>query len=216
MVKEGNAGGYKRGGKVHHKAVGGMIPDESSYGSYASTKVDEAGAQHEHGPTGGVKEEQGGYKRGGHTKKHHYAKGGNVMNYVNDNVDGTPAGVTNMTTGGVREGNAGGFKHGGKTSKKAYATGGRVNDSGRPVALKPRGVGAKPAPPVAINMLSGTYKKGGSVDSGNKGLQNVFKKENATNLSESKKDTALKYDQDTYQGQKIPAMPTMKKHGGRA
>ena len=29
-VREGNAGGYKRGGKIHHKATGGAIPSDSN------------------------------------------------------------------------------------------------------------------------------------------------------------------------------------------
>ena len=73
-----------------------------------------------------------------------------------------------MATGGVVDGQ-GGYKAGGCASiakakggpaKKAYAAGGMV-DSGAPVAM-PQGR-KKPQPPVHINQLSGTYKKGGCV-----------------------------------------------------
>jgi len=104
-VKNGNAGGFKRGGKAKKMATGGVaksngggykkggyatggeIPEETSYGDYDTTKVYSAS-------------------------------------------DNNPA----VGTGGVRYGNAGGFKSGGKSSKKAYAAGGTVN-SGRPVAM---------------------------------------------------------------------------------
>jgi hypothetical protein len=84
-----------------------------------------------------------------------YAKGGGVEG----NVSSTPPGVTNTTTGGVRKGNAGGFKKGG--APKKFARGGSVNDSGKAVAM-PQGY-KKPPTPVSINQLSGTYKKGGKV-----------------------------------------------------
>lgn len=117
--------------------------------------------------TGGVVMGQGGFKSGGiikstkgetkmvtaSTKK--YAKGGGV----NGNISTTPPGVTNTTTGDVRLGNAGGFKKGG-AAKKPFATGGKV-DSGAPVAM-PQGA-KKPTPPVSIDRLAGTFKKGGKV-----------------------------------------------------
>lgn len=112
-VKEGNAGGYKRGGSVS---------DETTSGNPTTTIMHEAKRGREHGPTGGVKEEQGGYKSGGSARK--YAGGGNVSRYVTNNVVGTPPGVTNKTTGGVREGNAGGYKKGG-SSKKSLCYGGK-------------------------------------------------------------------------------------------
>ena len=227
-VKEGNAGGYKHGGKAHHKAHGGKVHHISGHPEgtpehhkamakhhahmakgghkYAvgGTVSENVAKKYEdtmmhtdeyedkvHGPTGGVKEGNGGgYKRGG--KVHHKA------------------------TGGVMESNAGGYKHGGHAAKKAYATGGNVNKQGSPVALIPRGVSGKKAPPVAISMLSGTYKKGGQVAPGNKRLQGEYDADNATNVREAKADTRLKYDQDVYQGQDIPKMPTYKKKGGMA
>ena len=223
----------KKGGKTNY-ATGGSVVSEKTSGSYATTEMHTAKPDTAKGPTGDVKMGNGGgYKRGGKVMKK--ATGGAIPS---ETTSGSPATTimhqakpdhSKAMTGGVRYGNAGGFKtggvamsnaggykSGGKASKKAYATGGSVNDSGRPVALKPRGVGAKPSPAVAINQLAGTYKAGGKVAPGNRQLQGVKRAENATNLREAKKDTRLLYDQDTYQGQKIPAMPTMKKRGGMA
>jgi len=89
-VKEGNGGGFKRGGKVMRKATGGAIPSETSYGNYDKTKVYSAKADRANGTggvkdgngggykTGGVAESNGGgYKKGGATKKH-FATGGTV------------------------------------------------------------------------------------------------------------------------------------------
>jgi hypothetical protein len=73
---------------------------------------------------------------------------------------GTPKGVTNTTTGAVKESNGGGYKKGG-ASKKHFAMGGSVNNTGSAVAMPQ---GQKPASkPVHINQLSGTFKKGGKV-----------------------------------------------------
>lgn len=90
-VKEGNAGGYKRGGKVMKKATGGAIPSESSSGTYATTEV-HSGKYDSASGTGGVKmgnaggfktggvaeSNAGGYKRGGRATKKAYATGGLV------------------------------------------------------------------------------------------------------------------------------------------
>jgi hypothetical protein len=218
-VKEGNAGGYKRGGhahhmkhggKMHHKATGGAIPSETTSDSYAETEMHEAKPDHAHG-TGGIKEQNaGGFKHGGkahhkHGGKHHkhgghcYAEGGHAQ-WEFDNVDTSHPGVSNKTTGGVKESNAGGYKKGGH-SKKAYATGGRVQDDGRAVAM-PQGR-KTPSTPVNITRLSGTFKKGGEV--GNVGLEKVFDKENATGMKEAKAYSNEIYSQ--YGG---------KKRGGKA
>lgn len=154
-VKVGKPGGYKRGGKVHRKATGGMIPSAKHYGSYETTEVDEAEHDSAHG-TGGVRMgNAGGFKRGG--KAHRKAKGG--LSYVDGNVTTSHPGVTNTKTGSVVEGKPGGYRKGGAAKK--YADGGRVEDSGRAVKM-PQGY-KKPSPPVAINQLSGTFKKGGHV-----------------------------------------------------
>jgi len=90
-VKEGNAGGYKRGGKVMKKATGGAIPSESTSGTYATTEV-HSGKYDSASGTGGVKmgnaggfktggvaeSNAGGYKRGGRATKKAYATGGLV------------------------------------------------------------------------------------------------------------------------------------------
>jgi len=84
--------------------------------------------------TGGMSNCQSGYKTGGVVK----GQGG-------------------YKTGGVVDGQ-GGFKKGGAIKK--YAKGGLI-DTGRPEQM-PQGK-KKPSPPVAINELSGTFKKGGAV-----------------------------------------------------
>jgi len=88
-VKDGNGGGYKKGGKVKMAtggvakgqagyATGGMIPSESISGSPATTIVDTARYDNSSANTGGVRDgNAGGFKKGGATKKH-YATGGSV------------------------------------------------------------------------------------------------------------------------------------------
>jgi hypothetical protein len=72
---------------------------------------------------------------------------------------GVVRGQGGYKTGGVVNGQ-GGYKTGGM-AKKAYATGGEVK-SGAPVAMPER----KKSAPVAIDRLSGTFKKGGKVRGG--------------------------------------------------
>jgi len=141
-------GGYKNGG---------IISNEGK--ASTSTKMSTAKPDHSPAKTGDVKMGNGGgYKKGG--TAHMYAKGGSVMNYVDGNVVGTPAGKTNTTTGGVAKSNAGGYKKGGALKK--YARGGEVvQDDGKAVEM-PQGR-KKPSAPVSITALSGTFKKGGRV-----------------------------------------------------
>ena len=77
-VKMSNAGGYKRGGKAHHKyATGGAI--EGNEMKYAINNVDGTPKGKTNTKTGEVKESNaGGYKRGGHAAKKHFATGGSV------------------------------------------------------------------------------------------------------------------------------------------
>jgi len=181
-IKEKNAGGYKRGGKVHHKATGGDIPAdtdkkrnpgkiemhgtiEGNEHDFENTEMHEAEHDSAHG-TGGVRmNNAGGYRHGGkaHHKMHHKATGGaiegNEMKFAINNVDGTPKGKTNTKTGEVKEANAGGYKRGGHATKKAYATGGNVNDQGKAEKM-PRHFVSRP---VANSLQSGTFKKGGKV-----------------------------------------------------
>jgi hypothetical protein len=144
-VAMSNAGGYKDGGIIK------VAASEKGAKGYVKTKMDTAEGEH-HTPkkTGEVSMgKPGGYKRGGSA----YAKGGGVEG----NVSTSSPGVTNTTTGEVKKGNAGGFKKGG-ASKKHYATGGLV-DTGKPVAYPKHQV----SKPVANNLQSGTFKKGGKV-----------------------------------------------------
>jgi len=90
-VKNGNAGGFKMGGKAKKYATGGVtksnaggfasggaIPSESMSGSYDTTLVDTARPDRAPAKTGGVKMgNAGGFKKGGSTKKA-YATGGTV------------------------------------------------------------------------------------------------------------------------------------------
>jgi hypothetical protein len=162
--------GFKEGGVI------GVAASEKGAKGYVKTKMDTASGEH-HTPkkTGDVAMgKPGGYKHGGSPK---YAKGGGVEG----NVSTSKPGPTNTTTGEVKKGNAGGYKRGGDVDlghyneigrngkpvgggkkggaiKKHYATGGLV-DSGRPVAM-PRHPVSKP---VANDLQSGTFKKGGGV-----------------------------------------------------
>jgi hypothetical protein len=152
--------GLKTGGVVMGQAgfkAGGIISNESQ--AATSTKMVTTKPNHSPAKTGDVKMGNGGgYKMGGATRK--YAKGGSVMNYVEGNVVGTPAGKTNTTTGDVAKSNGGGYKKGGALKK--YARGGEVvQDDGKAVEM-PQGR-KKPPAPVSITALSGTYKKGGRV-----------------------------------------------------
>jgi hypothetical protein len=93
-IKEQNAGGFKRGGKIHHKATGGMIPaatqkgmkedklkgDTYEGGNWENRAADTATAGVKNRRTGEVHESNaGGFKHGGHASKKHYATGGNVV-----------------------------------------------------------------------------------------------------------------------------------------
>lgn len=213
-VKMGKPAGYKHGGKMVHKAMGGSIMGNE--GPYENTKVVSAGKGKTNGTTGGVRMGNGGgFKKGGSTK---YANGGMVHPRHLDSVTGKPydpyylnpqqdpsgntrlrnpdmmdtmpdprlmrasnvpgridrqyakgggvegnvstskPGKTNTTTGEVKLGNAGGYKHGGSLGK-AYATGGNVVDDGKAQKMPSRPVSR----PVANNLQSGTFKRGGKV-----------------------------------------------------
>jgi hypothetical protein len=83
--------------------------------------------------------------------------------------------------------NAGGYRKGGAAKK--FAEGGRVQNDGGPEQMKQ---GRKPMPqPVAISMLSGTYKKGGDVSASK--LQAVNKAEFEPTVKAAKKDSNEKY-----------------------
>lgn len=191
-------GGYKKGGKVK-MAMGGMMDGGMMDGAYKKggmamkdgKKVPAflAGKMAKGGMAcadGGIinTEGQGGEYR--NTKMdtakpdHSPAKTGGVK-------DGNGGGYA---TGGVAKSNGGGYKKGGAT-KKHFATGGSVNSTGSAVAMPQ---GRKPASkPVAINELAGTYKRGGRVAPGNRGLQAVSQKENAPAMRAAKAMSNEKY-----------------------
>jgi len=164
---------HKEGGSAHHHKMHehhkhmAKLAKGGSISEYVETKMED-GEHHDsvHG-TGGIKVgDAGGFKHGGKAKhhehhkhggKHHYADGGSV-NWENRPADTAKPGVTNTTTGGVKESNAGGFKKGGQ-AKKHFATGGAVNNSGHAVAYPKKQVSA----PIKNSLQSGTFKKGGKV-----------------------------------------------------
>jgi hypothetical protein len=90
-VRDGNAGGYKKGGAMKKYATGGAIPSETTSGSYDKTemhssKPDNAPANSgdvKKGNAGGyatggvMKANSGGYRKGGAAKK--FAEGGRVQ-----------------------------------------------------------------------------------------------------------------------------------------
>jgi hypothetical protein len=174
-------GGFKKGG---------IINTENQGGEYRNTKMDTAKPDHSPAKTGGVKMgNAGGFATGGVAKSNAggYKKGGKIKGMM----DGGMAGDGMMGGGMMDDAMMGGsmYKKGGAT-KKAFAAGGSVN-SGRAVAMPQ---GNKPAPkPVRIDELAGTYKKGGKVAPGNRKLQAVFNKENATAMKEAKAQSNLKY-----------------------
>ena len=168
-VKNGNGGGYKKGGMPMVMKGGKKVP------SFMAKKM----------ATGGVVKGQAGYATGGMIPSE--STSGSPATTIVDTgkYDNAPA-----NTGGVSNGNAGGFKRGGAT-KKHFATGGSVNSAGSAVAMPQ---GRKPIPsPVQVTQLSGTYKKGGKVAPGNRQLQAVNKMENATAMRQAKADSNLKY-----------------------
>jgi hypothetical protein len=147
MIKKAMAGKkFATGGVVNGQAgyaKGGIIKSTKGETKMVTAKTDHSPAK-----TGGVKLGNGGG----------YAMGGKVDDCWEDKPANTAKpGKTGGTTGGVRKGNAGGFMEGG-SAKKAYAMGGNV-DSGKAQAMPKKAVSR----PVANNMQSGTFKKGGKV-----------------------------------------------------
>ena len=154
-VKNGNAGGFKKGGAMKKYATGGSISSEKTSGSYATTEMHTSKPDNSSAKTGEVKK-------------------GNAGGFA---------------TGGVMKANSGGYRTGGAAKK--FAEGGRVQDDGGPEQMKQ---GRKPMPqPVAIDMLSGTYKKGGRVAPNNAKLQSFNNAEFASSMKAAKKDSNEKY-----------------------
>jgi hypothetical protein len=197
------AGRMKEGGKAEMAQDKAMIKkafkqhdsQEHMGGKGTTLKLKKGGMKKM--ATGGVVNGQGGYAAGGiintegqggeyRNTKMNTAKPDRSQGSTGDVKLGNGGGYA---TGGVAKSNGGGYKKGGAT-KKAYATGGSV-DSGRAVAMPQ---GNKPASkPVSISQLSGTYKKGGKVAPGNRALQSISTKENATAMRQAKADSNEKY-----------------------
>jgi hypothetical protein len=83
-IKESNAGGFKRGGKIHHKAHGGKASGVGNAiehdGDWENRPADGTPPGKTNGTTGGVRESNGGgYKMGGRASKKAYATGGQVV-----------------------------------------------------------------------------------------------------------------------------------------
>jgi hypothetical protein len=224
----------KKGGetKAEHAAeMKKMSSTEKKLKEHADKPASKA---HKGLKTGGVVMGQGGYKEGGIIKT--TAKKTTKMDTAHPDRDQGP-------TGGVKLGNGGGYKKGGAAKSNCYATGGVVmgqggykeggdvkkqkatgkNASGSPVAMPQ---GRKPAPKaVAINELSGTYKKGGPVMTpAQKRLDNIFQKENAPAMKAAKKMSNEKYGKKMAYGgspeaiteteRSVTVVPG-KKHGGK-
>jgi hypothetical protein len=151
-VKNGNGGGFKKGGMMKC-ATGGAISSEKTTGSYATTEMHTSKPDNSPANTGEVKKGNGG----------------------------------GYATGGVMKANSGGYRTGGAAKK--FAEGGRVQNDGGPEQMKQ---GRKPMPPpVAISMLSGTYKKGGDVSASKLRAEN--KAEFVPTMKAAKKDSNEKY-----------------------
>jgi hypothetical protein len=133
-VKKGNAGGYKKGGKAKRMADGGISGLGGMVGPEGGTQYS-IGSQGSGGAFGGLGKIRGGAQdiESGLTSA--------------QQAIGSPSGA----------GSSGGLKKGG-AAKKRYATGGLV-DTGKPVAYPKHQV----SKPVANNLQSGTFKKGGKV-----------------------------------------------------
>ena len=164
MAKEGGKADMAEDKAMIKKAIKQHDAQEHKGGVGTKLKLKHGGKMN----TGGVVDGQGGYKDGGIIKTKD--QGGEFRNTKvvdGEKADHSPANTRGVKlgngggykTGGVAKANGGGYKKGG-SAKKHFATGGKVS-SGAPVAM-PQGR-KKPSAPVAINQLSGTFKKGGKV-----------------------------------------------------
>jgi hypothetical protein len=118
-IKEQNAGGFKRGGKV--PGIGRAIEHD---GDWENRPADGTPKGKVNGTTGGVRESNaGGFKHGGHASKKHYATGGNVVD--DGKAEKMPRHFVSRPVANSLQ--SGTFKKGGKV--KHYETGDRVIDS---------------------------------------------------------------------------------------
>jgi len=110
-VKESNAGGYKRGGKV--PGLGRAI--EGNEGKFTNNNVNDGDRNDPaHGTTGVRESNAGGYKKGGSTKKA-YATGGNVVD--DGKAEKMPRHFVSRPVANSLQ--SGTFKKGGKVDRKA-------------------------------------------------------------------------------------------------
>jgi hypothetical protein len=115
-VKMGNAGGFKKGGKV--PGLGNAIEG----GNWENRPANSSKPGIKNATTGGVKEANaGGYKKGGSTKKA-FATGGNVVS--DGKAEKMPRHFVSRPVANSLQ--SGTFKRGGKVGK--YADGDRVQD----------------------------------------------------------------------------------------
>ena len=118
-IKESNAGGFKRGGKV--PGIGNAIEHDGDWENRAANGTPKGMMN---GTTGGVRESNaGGYKHGGHAAKKHFATGGNVVD------DGKAVKMPHhfISRPVANSMQSGTFKKGGKV--KHFETGDRVIDN---------------------------------------------------------------------------------------
>ena len=110
-VKESNAGGFKRGGKV--PGIGRAV--EGNEGKFAMNNVDDGDRNDPaHGTTGVRESNAGGFKKGGSAKKA-YATGGNVVD--DGKAEKMPRHFVSRPVANSLQ--SGTFKRGGKVAHKA-------------------------------------------------------------------------------------------------
>jgi hypothetical protein len=191
MMKEGGSMDKAQDKAMVKKAFKQHDAQEHKGGKGTKLKLATGGVAKGNGggyATGGVVNGQGGYKAGGKVAANGIIKNesgaATATKMRTARPDNSPA-----KTGEVKLGNGGGFRKGGAAKK--FAEGGRVQDDGGPEQMKQ---GKKPMPaPVAISMLSGTYKKGGKVAPNNAKLQAFNNAEFAPTMKAAKKDSNEKY-----------------------
>ena len=169
-IKEQNAGGFKRGGKV--PGLGRAIEG----GDWENRPADTAHGGKMNGKTGQVNESNaGGFKHGGKASKKAYATGGDVdMGQADRSLRQSPRGDEKRTYHVVNKSGKAISTHGSQSEamrgamkdldnlsvKRKYASGGNVISDGKAVKMPHHFVSR----PVANSLQSGTFAKGGKVD----------------------------------------------------
>jgi hypothetical protein len=156
MMAQGAAGAPSGRAESMMAATPPAMPAMKKGGEMESSKVHKA----EMKKLSGIKKELTKHEKMPASKGHRGLKtGGVVKGNAGYKAGGAVDDGCGYKTGGVAKANAGGFAKGGAIKK--FAKGGRVQHDGGPEQM-PQGR-KKPAGPVSINQLSGTYKKGGAV-----------------------------------------------------